>query len=354
MAQKWQELPSGFNKQKLDPMIPFSRVIYLKQYVKEILLCLLLGMMIPYMMFVLAKKETNKEVHERVKENITSQEKEADEFQTIIVMDEKNSVRTMDIDDYLTAVVLCEMPASFEKEALKSQAIVARTYALRRKVIGGKHKNADVCTDSNCCQGYCDIEEYINAGGTMDSLEKVKDAVIKTRGLVIVYNEELIDATYFSCSGGMTEDALAVWGSDVPYLQATESPGEEGASCYTETVTLSVTEFAGKLQLELRGSPETWIEDITYTSGGGVDHIRICGKEYRGTDIRKILGLRSTMFTITVIGTTVTITTKGFGHRVGMSQYGADAMATQGKRYDEILTYYYKGTQLVSIETLTH
>ena len=266
----------------------------------------------------------------------------------ITVLMNDGSVTSMDMNHYLTCVVLREMPASFENEALKAQAVVARTYALRRSISGGKHTDAAVCTNSDCCQGYYDIEEYLTDTGSSESIEKVRDAVNKTDKLVLVYDGELIDATYFSCSGGLTEDAKAVWGSDIPYLRSTQSPGEEKAEHYVDSVTFSASDFLERLQLNSVPINDLRIEDITYTAGGGVETIDICGVRFKGTELRNKLSLRSTAFVIRAVGNTVTITTKGFGHRVGMSQYGADAMAVAGKTFPEILAHYYQGVQLVT------
>lgn len=270
----------------------------------------------------------------------------ADKELYIKVLMEDKSVLDMKLDEYITCVVLREMPAEFEVEALKAQAIVARTYTLRRVEIGSKHKDAAVCTVSSCCQGFLRPDDYIKDGGTEELLNKVMRAVTETESMVIVYNDALIDATYFSCSGGMTEDAMAVWGEDIPYLQSTNSPGEENAEHHIDTVRLNAKEFLQKLQLNT--DIDLLIEQITYTDGGGVDSIKICGKEFKGTDVRKKLGLRSTSFVISVVGETVTVTTRGFGHRVGMSQYGADAMAIAGSSCNEILTHYYKGVEIVA------
>ena len=163
---------------------------------------------------------------------------------------------------------------------------------------------------------------------------------------MLTYQGKLIEATYFSCSGGRTEDALAVWGEDVPYLQSVESPGEEGAAHYVDTVSFTASEFCEKIGKELPGIPAEWIGTIRYTAGGGVETIYIGDEPYSGTQLRSMLNLRSTAFLITAAGDTVTITTKGYGHRVGMSQYGADAMAVQGCSYEEILAHYYPGTKL--------
>ena len=138
---------------------------------------------------------------------------------------------------------------------------------------------------------------------------------------------------------------MAVWGSDVAYLQAVDSPGEEKATHYVDTVSFSLQEFADKLGVKLSGN---WLGKITYTDGGSVDTIMIGSHKFTGTQMRQKLGLRSTAFVIAPVGNSVTVTTKGFGHRVGMSQYGAEAMAVQGKTYKEILAHYYPGTTLQS------
>lgn len=253
-------------------------------------------------------------------------------------------VVTMELEQYIVCVVLREMPASFEPEALKAQAVVARTYTLRADEKRAKHPGAAVCTSPSCCQGYCTEEEFLASGGTREELDKVKAAVEATQGTVICYEGRLIEATYFSCSGGMTEDAVAVWGSDVPYLKATQSPGEESANHFTDTVTIPLEELRSKLGIKKEATFS--IGAMRYTPGGGVASITICGKTFTGTQLRSLLQLRSTAFSLTVAGDKAVITTKGYGHRVGMSQYGAEAMAAQGKTYDEILEHYYTGIEL--------
>lgn len=253
--------------------------------------------------------------------------------------------RDVDLEEYLVGVVLAEMPASFEEEALRAQAVVARTYGVRAMEGKSKHQEGDICGDSSCCQGYLDPDEY---GGTEEGLQKVRNAVAETRGQVLTYEGELIEATYFSCSGGSTEDAVAVWGTEVPYLQSVESPGEENATYYTDSVEFTPEEFMDKLDLELTGESADWLGEVSYTVGGGVDTMTIGGTVFRGTEIRKLLGLRSTAFSMDVTGETIAITTRGYGHRVGMSQYGADAMAALGGTYAEILGHYYQGTELAN------
>ena len=259
---------------------------------------------------------------------------------------EDGSVENMALDQYVTCVLLAEMPADFEMDALMAQAVAARTYALKTALSGQKHPQGTVCTAYSCCQAFCTPEAYISSGGSGEGVEKIEQAVLQTADLVLTYEGALIDATYFSCSGGRTEAAVAVWGQDVAYLQAVESPGEEMAEHYIETVSFSVREFAARVGLDLEAVQGDWIGDTTYTAGGGVDTVLLCGQAYSGTQLRRLLDLRSTAFLITAVGDTVTVTTKGFGHRVGLSQYGAEAMAAQGQDYRQILSHYYPGTTL--------
>ena len=252
----------------------------------------------------------------------------------------------LELEDYVLAVVLGEMPSNFEIEALKAQAIVARTYVLKACADGMRHESAAVCNISSCCQAYCTPMEFLACGGSQTELEKVTKAVLETSGEVLTYDGELITATYFSCSGGTTEEALEVWGYDIPYLQSVDSPGEEDSAAFARMITISATEFQELLAVRLQGRPAEWFGNVTYTTGGGVATIEIGGVIYKGTTVRKLLKLRSTLFTIAVDGDTILITTKGYGHRVGMSQYGANAMAVMGRDYKEILSHYYTGTVL--------
>lgn len=273
---------------------------------------------------------------------------EPEQTARILVLDADGNTVTMELNDYLTAVVLAEMPVSFEEEALKAQSVVARTYAIRAAGGASKHEQAAVCTNSSCCQGYMAVEDYLMKGGKERDVQRIRDIVAETESQVLTYEGKLIEATYFSCSGGATEDAVAVWGTDVPYLQSVESPGEEQAAHYTDTVSFSPTDFASRLGISLTGEPSKWFSERTYTEGGGVATMKIGTESFSGTQLRKILGLRSTAFEIETDDDVIVITTHGYGHRVGMSQYGADAMAAAGSTYPDILTHYYQGTELTT------
>lgn len=313
---------------------------------KEILAAFLMGMVVPGLVLNLAAAALERPAALETEETVQATEAAQTVALPALVRMLDGTVKEMDMDTYITGVVLAEMPAYFEEEALKAQAVVARTYARKAYVHGGKHGDGSVCTRSSCCQAYRSEADYLEEGGTQESADRIRSAVLATSGYVLTYGGVLIEATYFSCSGGSTEDAEAVWGADFPYLQAVDSPGEEEAAYYTDTVTFTAERFRTLLGAELNGSPENWFGEATYTAGGGVATMLIGEQSYQGTRLRSLLGLRSTAFEIAAEGQTITVTTHGYGHRVGMSQYGADAMAVTGSTYQEILAHYYQGTQL--------
>lgn len=317
---------------------------------KEVWLSILLTVVLPFAVFACLKEKTpmDQSAKESTEAELTETTEKPEEQQkamiTVLLQDE--TAVEMELESYLVGVLLGEMPSSFPLEAKKAQAVVARTYALRSCQSGGKHGEGVVCAEPSCCQCYRSTESYLADGGSDEAIEQARQAVAETSGQVLTYDGALIEATYFSCSGGRTEDAVAVWGSDVPYLQATDSPGEEDATHFVDTVILPTSDFFAKLGLEPPNPVANCIEDISYTDGGGVSQMRIAGTMYSGTQLRKLLGLRSTAISISIVGNQTVITTKGFGHRVGMSQYGAKAMAESGKTYDQILAHYYMGTEL--------
>ena len=313
---------------------------------KQILISFLAGAVVPLLLTAVFQRMPSMEDVESDALTPVETVGTADAGTMLSVKNRAGNLQQMTLREYLVGVVLAEMPADFEEEALMAQAVVARTYT-RKRMEGGKHEGAAVCMDPGCCQGYRSAEEYLAEGGRQRSVDKVRNAVEATDALVLEYDGKLIDATYFSCSGGSTEDAVAVWGQDVPYLQAVDSPGEEDAPRYSDSVTFSAAEFAGKLGLSDDGKPEAWFGSVTYTDGGGVETMLIRGKTFTGTALRSKLGLRSTAFGVSVEGKQIVISTRGFGHRVGMSQYGAQAMAERGSSFAEILAHYYTGAELV-------
>ena len=311
---------------------------------REILGAAFLGLVVPWMLLNALIRPQTPAPETSIPTD--TQQNTAAFFMPVLMPD--GQIQKIELDEYLTCVVLGEIPVDFEPEAQKAQAVVARTYALRSVDSGSKHPGGAVCTEPSCCQGYCSKEDYLSNGGTEEGYQKIHSAVTATTGEVLTYEGKLIEATYFSSSGGRTEDALAVWGSDVPYLQATDSPESAYHDKTVATVTFTAKDFSTALGQSLPGSPATWFGAVTYTEGGGVDTMVIGGTAYKGTTLRQKLGLRSTAFTMTAVGDHITITTRGYGHRVGMSQYGAEAMAVDGSTYEQILAHYYKGTTLLN------
>ena len=286
---------------------------------------------------------------------VVVQKRQDAEGQTLRVLRDE-TVEACALDTYLTQVVLSEMPASFAPEALKAQAVAARTFACRQTA-GGKHENADVCAQSACCQACRTVEDLRAryADGFEAAWDKASDAVRDTEGEVLVYDGKLIDAVYFSCSGGSTEDAAAVWGTDVPYLRAVASPGEQDAAKYESRVCVTAETFAETLcaldaSVQLSGDPGSWVQAVTRTAGGGVDTLTAGGRPFAGTQLRNAFGLNSTRFTLLYEDGAFSFDVRGYGHRVGMSQYGADAIARLGFDYKTILRFYYRGAAIERVQ----
>ncbi len=263
-----------------------------------------------------------------------------------------DTVLEMDLGEYLLGVVRAEMPASFQPEALKAQAVAARTYTLYKLQTGGSHGDAaDICTDHTCCQAYiAEDRARENWGEDADVYEKkIEEAVTATDGEVILYGGVPILAVFHSSSAGLTRAAGEVWLSDLPYLQAVSSPeAAERIPNYYSRVEFPAEELRQKLlaafpEADLSGPLEGWLKDARTDSAGSVSTLSVGGVEVKGTSLRTALGLRSACFTWEAQEGTLVFFVTGYGHGVGMSQYGADAMAAEGADYREILTHYYTG-----------
>ncbi len=262
----------------------------------------------------------------------------------------EEEIREMDFEEYIKGVVMAEMPASFEIEALKAQAVAARSYALH-KMKGGKEDNgADVCTDFAHCQAYItDEKARANWGDEADSnFKKIETAVSDTRGEIMEYDGEVVTAVFHSTSSGATESAIDVWGGNVPYLTGVKSEGEHLSPKYLSTVTVGIDVFKEKLKEENEkvDFAKQIIGDIDRSESGGIKTIVLYGENFKGTRIRTLFSLRSTNFDMSIDGENVIFNVKGNGHGVGMSQYGANYMASVGKKYDEILLNYYTGVKI--------
>lgn len=265
------------------------------------------------------------------------------------------------LGEYLLGVVAAEMGPEFEEEALKAQMVAARTHAVRRmRKFGGPgcplHPLADVCGLPEYDQAYMDQERLRDKLGVIAAYrfwQRLAEAEAATRGLILTYDAAPIDAQYHATSGKYTEDAAAVWGQAVPYLRPVPDPYGQAAPKYTETIALTWADLARALDLRAAALPaSTGAPPVTVlerTPGLRVARVQVGGTVLTGTEFRRRLSLRSTDFTVRSEGGKVLITTYGYGHGVGMSQWGANGMARAGYRYQAILAHYYRGTQLERI-----
>ena len=267
---------------------------------------------------------------------------------------EDGEVLTLPLDKYLWRVVAAEMPASFEPEALKAQTVAARTYTLSKmERTVEAHPDADVCTDITCCQAYIDpADAAANWGENAQTYtDKIAAAVADTDGLAALFRGQPIQAVFFSSAPGRTVDAVEVWGNQVDYLQSVESPeGEEVPNYHSQAVFSADQVREAVLAVypgaDLSGDPSVWFGAPAVNEGGTVSSILVGGVTLTGGQVRTLFGLRSACFTVAWDGTNFTFSVTGYGHGVGMSQYGANAMAKAGSSFEEILTWYYTGTQV--------
>ena len=272
--------------------------------------------------------------------------------ETVLKVLDGDEVREMTVGEYLVGVVRAEMPASFEEEALKAQAVAARTYTYYKIQTGGNHGDtADICTDSTCCQAYISEENARNNWGeNADAYEeKIETAVRETDGETILYGGVPILAVFHSSSAGMTRAAGQVWLNDLPYLQSVTSP-EQGNSIpnYYSRAEFTQEQFREKVlaaepEADLSGPVETWLQNAVTDTAGSVSTVDVGGVMVKGSTLRSILGLRSACFEWEVQDGKLVFFVTGYGHGVGMSQYGAQQMAKDGAGYLEILTHYYTG-----------
>jgi stage II sporulation protein D len=255
-------------------------------------------------------------------------------------------VRDMALEDYVAGVTAAEMPADFAPEALKAQAVAARTYALYC-ARGRKHADADVCTDPGCCQAWLDGDDSARH-------EKIAAAVEATAGEILCYEGQAVFAAFHSSSAGFTEDCGAIW-SELPYLKSVFSPETaERVPNYVTRVARSALDFRDTLlyarpSADLSGPPETWIGETERDGSGRTAFVVLGGERFPGTELRSLFSLRSTAFTLSYEDGEFVFTVTGFGHGVGMSQYGAEVMAQRGADYRAILAHYYPGTELQTL-----
>ena len=277
-----------------------------------------------------------------------------DAARTVRLLGRDGQVAELTMGDYLWGVVAAEMPAAFEPEALRAQAVCARTYSLwKLRAKSHQEEGADICADSTCCQAYLSQEDAAQRwGGDADAYTaKIAAAVADTDGQVLTYEGGPIQAVFFSSASGATEDAAAVWGKSLPYLVSVDSPEGDEVPNYRSTVTLTaeqVKKAAGEAGLgaDLSGEPSTWFANLTRTASGRVASLELGGAELSGGAARSLFALRSACFDVSEQDGVFTFSVTGYGHGVGMSQYGANAMAKAGSGWRDILAHYYTGAEL--------
>lgn len=273
----------------------------------------------------------------------------------------QGEVREMTLRDYLTGVLAAEMPAGFPEEALKAQAVAARTYTLYKialyqqpEQLPEEHRGAQLCDDPAHCEAFSDLSLQADVlWGERAALyqERIAGAVEATDGLILVYEDAPIAAVFCAASTSKTERAKDVWGADLPYLVSVDSPGGEDCSRYQGTVVMDQTAFAEGIkslypEANFSEPPGAWFRDSHRTEPGSVIDVEVGGVRISGSEVRKVAGLNSANFKVKVEGSDLLFTTIGYGHGVGMSQYGARYLALDGQTYDQILSHYYPGTQL--------
>jgi len=259
----------------------------------------------------------------------------------------ENGIITVPLEDYVVGVLAGEMPINFELEALKAQAVAARSYVLK-KMSYNKDKEYDV-VDTIMNQVYLDTDYLKETWGKdyVKKINKLKTAVIETSYQYLDYEGQIADAMFFSTSVGATENSEEVFTNKVPYLQSVSSTWDEISPVFEMDYTFELEEFYNKLGIEYNDKVNVSVLDSTST--GRVKKIKINGTTFSGSDVVNKLQLKSNHFTISQNEKKINITTKGYGHGVGMSQYGAQGMALNGYKYDEILKHYYKGTTIKKI-----
>lgn len=285
----------------------------------------------------------------------TEESAETTDAEIKIKLLDEGKVLEIALDEYLMGVVAAEMPAVFPDEALKAQAVAARTYTMKKasSAPAKEHNGAAVCSDSAHCKAYRPLAEC--AAGWNENAEtyseKIKRAVRETDGEILLYDGEPITAVFHSTSSGRTESSVDVWGGNLPYLVSVESGGDESSPHFEEEKSFPPEEFRTRFANKYPSAvfdenPENWITNIKRSEAGGVKSISVGGVSVKGSEVRSIYELKSSNFTISYDNGNMKIRTRGYGHGVGMSQYGARALALEGKTYDEILKKYYTGVTL--------
>ena len=294
--------------------------------------------------------EIQTEVQETLKTD--AEEKENAEDTISVFMTADNETEVMDMRDYIIGSVSAEVPASYNEEAIKAQALAAVTFAEYRKKNAGEENisGADISDDSSKHQGYMSKAEMQEKWGDAFDVyyEKIADCVDEVLGKVITYDGEPIMAAYHAISSGKTESAKNMWGKDIEYLRSSDSSWDKDSTRYSSEVVLTAQELAKKVSSiensDFSEDEENWIKIKSVSDSGTVLEAEICGVKMTGMEIRNLLSLRSPSFDVEYNDGEFVFSVSGYGHGVGMSQNGANCMAQNGKTYEEIIAHYYPGT----------
>lgn len=340
---------------------------------KKILIYLLSFILIIFIIPALLTRRTlpvnsNEKISNQEEQNVENQTQTSNQneynyskYGTISLLHKKTGeVEQVNLDEYLCNVVSAEMPANYEIEALKAQAIVARTYTIY-KILNKKHDTADICDDSTCCQAWISKNDRLarwEESQRESNWQKIVSAVNDTKGKIITYDDKPIDAFFHSNSGGVTEVPVNVWGgTGYPYLQSVETSGEDTYTQYSSEVVFTQEQLINKLKekysdISIDFSNSDDIKIMEYTESTRVKTVKFGNHEISGVEARSLLGLRSTNFEISIDDDNIKFSVKGYGHGVGMSQTGADSMAKQGSSAEDIIKHFYTGVEVSEVNIL--
>ena len=332
----------------------------MKRFIIFIIIFIIFAFILPVFLLNTEKNiiSTGSEEGQEIKE-LEIEQYDYSKYKKIKLLHKKeDKIEELELDKYIANVVSAEMPVSFDIEALKAQAVVARTYTIYKITKSKKHKNADICDDSKCCQAWISKEDRFNKwkkNQRESNWNKIIQAVNETKGKIIAYKGKPINAFFHSNSGGKTEIPYYVWGgTGYPYLQSVETSGEDNYSEYKSEVEFSKNDFE-KLIMEKYNNFKIKYKDIDCIkiierdSSDRVVTVKIGNLNLSGVDIRKIFGLKSTNFDVEIQENKIKFNVIGYGHGVGMSQTGADSLAKQGKNYEEIIKHFYKDVELIDV-----
>lgn len=344
-----------FNKLGKNQQAPIEKMVY---YLKSpsiisITLMLIIILIIPTFIVMLPSAKSAPPIKSEEVFGITNQSNEEIELPSVNVFVERSNsenIEKVPMETYVTSVVASEMPAEFELEALKAQAIAARTYIVNH-LLHHEEEERVVITDTTEHQVYKNTDELKELWGKDFhwKMKKVTEAVDTTENEIITYDEQPITPTFFSMSNGFTEDAENYWGNELPYLKSVESKWEKDNPRFTEQKVFSFDEISHKTGISLPAGNAVPIQ-ISRTPSNRVSEISFNGTVFTGKDIREKLELRSNDFSVEQKNNHFIFTTKGYGHGVGMSQYGANGMAEEGKTYEEIISHYYQDVEITTIK----